>query len=102
MDDDLQIDSDEDLFRNPVYYEPAGRNLDLDRPDLGVPHGQDLLNVLLRMRGRVPRRKARAHLPRLPGSPSDPALPLRLRSARKPSRTEGLPEHFSCRRKHEA
>jgi hypothetical protein len=54
MDDDLPIDSDEDLFRNPVYYEPAGRNLDLDRPDLGVSHGQDLLNVLLRMRGRVP------------------------------------------------
>ncbi|WP_399559243.1 hypothetical protein OH809_44905 (plasmid) [Streptomyces sp. NBC_00873] len=54
MDDDLQIDSDEDLFRNPVYYEPAGCNLDLDRPDLGVPQGQDLLNVLLRMRGRVP------------------------------------------------
>ncbi|OEJ43586.1 hypothetical protein AR457_05225 [Streptomyces agglomeratus] len=54
MDDDLQIHSDEDLFRNPVYYEPAGRNLDLDRPDLGVPQGQDLLNVLLRMRGRVP------------------------------------------------
>lgn len=54
MDDELQIDSDEDLFRNPVYYEPAGRNLDLDRPDLGVPQGQDLLNVLLRMRGRVP------------------------------------------------
>lgn len=54
MDDDLQIDSDEDLFRNPVYYEPAGRNLDLDRADLGVPQGQDLLNVLLRMRGRVP------------------------------------------------
>ncbi|MFB7340434.1 hypothetical protein ACFCZ6_10275 [Streptomyces hydrogenans] len=54
MDDDLQIDSDEDLFRNPVYYEPAGRNLDLDRPDLGVPEGQDLLNELLHMRGRVP------------------------------------------------
>ncbi|MFG2641626.1 hypothetical protein ACGFYP_11735 [Streptomyces sp. NPDC048370] len=54
MDNDLQIDSDEDLFRNPVYYEPAGRNLDLDRPDLGVPQGQDLLNVLLGMRGRVP------------------------------------------------
>nr|WSZ99052.1 hypothetical protein OH820_28340 [Streptomyces sp. NBC_00857] len=54
MDDDLQIDSDEDLFHNPVYYEPAGRNLDLDRPDLGVPQGQDLLKVLLRMRGRVP------------------------------------------------
>ncbi|WP_329595922.1 hypothetical protein OG195_44960 (plasmid) [Streptomyces sp. NBC_01362] len=54
MDDDLEIDSDEDLFRNPVYYEPAGCNLDLDRPDLGVPQGQDLLNVLLRMRERVP------------------------------------------------
>ena len=54
MDDDLQIDRDEDLFRNPVYYEPAGRNLDLDRPDLGVPRGQDLLNVLLRRRGRFP------------------------------------------------
>ncbi|MFE9366268.1 hypothetical protein ACFYNN_26485 [Streptomyces sp. NPDC006978] len=23
MDDDLHIDSDEDLFRNPVHYEPA-------------------------------------------------------------------------------
>ncbi|WP_331719812.1 hypothetical protein OG217_37360 (plasmid) [Streptomyces sp. NBC_01023] len=54
MDDDLQIDSDEDLYRNPVYYEPAGRNLDLDRADLGVPHGQGLLDVLIRMRGRVP------------------------------------------------
>jgi hypothetical protein len=54
MDDDLQIDSDEDLFRNPVYYEPAGCILDLDRPDLGVPQGQDLLNMLLRMRRRVP------------------------------------------------
>ncbi|MFD6812201.1 hypothetical protein, partial [Streptomyces anthocyanicus] len=54
MDDDLQIDSDEDLFRNPVYYEPAARNLDLDRSDLGVPQGQELLDVLLRMRGRVP------------------------------------------------
>ncbi|MFD3516437.1 hypothetical protein [Streptomyces sp. NPDC058657] len=31
MEDDLQIDSDEDLFRNPVYYEPAGRDLDLGR-----------------------------------------------------------------------
>lgn len=73
MDDDLQIDSDEDLFRNPVYYEPAGRDLDLDRADLGVPQGQNLL----RMRGRVPVEKP------LPGP-------------------EGLPEHFSCRTKHEA
>ncbi|MFB6579434.1 hypothetical protein ACFCYC_18795 [Streptomyces sp. NPDC056402] len=32
MDDDLQTDSDEDLFRNPVYYEPAGRNLTLTVP----------------------------------------------------------------------
>ncbi|MEU5069114.1 hypothetical protein AB0G95_34305 [Streptomyces virginiae] len=54
MDDDLQIDSDEDLFRNPVYYERAGCNLDLERADLGVPDGQDLLNELLRMRRRVP------------------------------------------------
>ncbi|MGW0773438.1 hypothetical protein ACWD01_07205 [Streptomyces sp. NPDC002835] len=54
MDDDLQIDNDEDLYRNPVYYEPAGRNLDLERDDLGVPNGQDLLNVLIRMRDRVP------------------------------------------------
>ncbi|MFJ3861373.1 hypothetical protein ACIPRL_34725 [Streptomyces sp. NPDC090085] len=54
MDDDIQIDSDEDLFRNPVYYEPAGRNLDLDRADLGIPHGEELLQVLLSMRGRVP------------------------------------------------
>lgn len=54
MDDELQIDSDGDLFRNPVYYEPAGCNLDLDRADLGVPQGQDLLSRLLRMRKRVP------------------------------------------------
>ncbi|MFG2677016.1 hypothetical protein [Streptomyces sp. NPDC048445] len=54
MDDDFQIDSDEDLFRNPVYYEPAGRNLDLNRADLGVPHGEGLLDELLRMRKRVP------------------------------------------------
>ncbi|MEU4280659.1 hypothetical protein AB0F57_37980 [Streptomyces tanashiensis] len=54
MDDDLQIDGDEGLFRNPVYYEPAGRNLDLDRPDLGVSQGHDLLKVLLGMRGRAP------------------------------------------------
>jgi hypothetical protein len=54
MDDEFQSGSDEDLFRNPVFYEPAGRNLDLDLPDLGVPQGQDLLNLLLRMRRRVP------------------------------------------------
>ncbi|MFE7484690.1 hypothetical protein [Streptomyces sp. NPDC057552] len=54
MDDDLQIDNDEDLYRNPVYYEPAGRNLDLEADDLGVPNGQGLLDVLIRMRKRVP------------------------------------------------
>lgn len=54
MDDHLEPDSDEELFRNPVYYEPAGLNLDLGRADLGVPQGQDLLSKLLRMRGRVP------------------------------------------------
>ncbi|MFJ5788196.1 hypothetical protein [Streptomyces hydrogenans] len=54
MDDDLQIDNDEELFRNPVYYEPASCYLDLDRPDLGVPQGQDLLKRLLSMRRRVP------------------------------------------------
>ncbi|MGW9238029.1 hypothetical protein ACWGRL_04725 [[Kitasatospora] papulosa] len=54
MDDDVQIDSDEELYRNPVFYEPADQNLDLDRDDLGVPHGEGLLDVLIRMRGRVP------------------------------------------------
>ena len=54
MDDDVQIDNDEELYRNPVFYEPADQNLDLDRADLGVPHGEGLLEVLLRMRGRVP------------------------------------------------
>ncbi|MEV6332289.1 hypothetical protein [Streptomyces sp. NPDC051909] len=54
MDDDLQIDSDEDLLRNPVYYERVGRNLDLDRPDLGIPGGQEILSTLLGMRRRVP------------------------------------------------
>jgi hypothetical protein len=54
VDDDLERDSDEELFRNPVYYEPAGRNLDLSRSDLGMPHGEDLLKVLLKMRGKVP------------------------------------------------
>lgn len=54
MDDDLEPDSDEELFRNPVYYEPAGRNLDLNRSDLGIPHGEGLLDVLLNMRGKVP------------------------------------------------
>lgn len=54
MDDGLERDSDEELFRNPVFYEPAGRNLDLDRSDLGIPQGEGLLDELLRMRGRVP------------------------------------------------
>lgn len=54
LDDDLEPDGDEELFRNPVYYEPAGRNLDLDRSDLGVPEAPGLLDTLLRMRGRVP------------------------------------------------
>ena len=54
MDDGLEPDSDEELFRNPVYFEPAGRNLDLDRSDLGIPQGEGLLDELLRMRGRVP------------------------------------------------
>lgn len=54
MDDDLEPECEEELFRNPVYYEPARCNLDLDRSDLGVPQGHDLLNVLLRMRKRVP------------------------------------------------
>lgn len=54
MDDDLERDSDEELYRNPVFYEPAGCNLDLDRSDLGLPQGEDLLDKLLRMRGRVP------------------------------------------------
>ncbi|MFE4801585.1 IS5 family transposase [Streptomyces sp. NPDC056708] len=44
--DHLEPDSDEELFRNPVYYEPAGLNLDLGRADLGVPQGQDLLSKL--------------------------------------------------------
>ncbi|WP_143661830.1 hypothetical protein [Streptomyces glaucescens] len=54
MDEGLEPDSDEELFRNPVFYEPAGRNLDLSRPDLGLPQGEGLLDELLRMRGRVP------------------------------------------------
>jgi hypothetical protein len=54
MDDDLERDSDEELYRNPVFYEPAGCNLDLSRPDLGVPNGEDLLTLLISMRGRVP------------------------------------------------
>ncbi|MEU6768567.1 hypothetical protein ABZ916_39415 [Streptomyces sp. NPDC046853] len=53
-DDDLEPESDEELYRNPVCYEPAGRNLDLDRADLGVPEIPDLLGQLLHMRGRVP------------------------------------------------
>ncbi|MGW4786152.1 hypothetical protein [Streptomyces sp. NPDC004230] len=54
LEDDLEPDNDEELYRNPVYYEPAGRNLDLDRHDLGVPEVPGLLEKLLRMRGRVP------------------------------------------------
>ncbi|POX55339.1 hypothetical protein C3489_11215 [Streptomyces sp. Ru71] len=54
MDDDFERDSDEDLFRNPVFFEPAGCNLDLDRADLGLPQGEGLLDELLRMRNRVP------------------------------------------------
>ncbi|MFF7365997.1 hypothetical protein [Streptomyces sp. NPDC008125] len=54
MDGDLELDSDEELFRNPVHYEPAGINLDLDRADLGVPYGEALMAELLRMRKRVP------------------------------------------------
>lgn len=54
IEDDFEPEGDEELFRNPVHYEPAGRNLDLDRADLGVPEEQGLLSKLLRMRGRVP------------------------------------------------
>ncbi|WP_405593540.1 hypothetical protein [Streptomyces sp. NBC_01092] len=32
MDDDLQVDSDEDLFRNPVYYEPLAATLTWTAP----------------------------------------------------------------------
>jgi len=53
MDDDVQIDSEEDLYRNPVVYEPTDQKLDLDRDDLGVPHGKELREKLIRMRGRV-------------------------------------------------
>jgi hypothetical protein len=54
IEDDFEPEADEELFRNPVCYEPAGRNLDLDRPDLGVPEEPGLLDKFLRMRGRVP------------------------------------------------
>ncbi|MFD4795979.1 hypothetical protein [Streptomyces anulatus] len=54
MDDEFQSDNDEDLYRNPVYYEPAGRNLDLEADDLGVPNGEGLLDVLIGQRKRVP------------------------------------------------
>lgn len=54
VDDEYEPESEEELFRNPVCYEPARRNLDLARDDLGVPEEPDLLNKLLRMRGRVP------------------------------------------------
>jgi hypothetical protein len=53
-DDEYEPEDDEGLFRNPVYYEPAGRNLDLDRTDLGVSEEPGLLGKLLRMRRRVP------------------------------------------------
>jgi len=52
MDDDVQIDSEEDLYRNPVVYEPTDQKLDLDRADLGIPHGEELREKLIRMRGR--------------------------------------------------
>lgn len=54
LEEDLEPESDEELFRNPVYYEAAARNLDLDRADLGVPEEPGLLAKLLNMRGRVP------------------------------------------------
>ncbi|MGW5582831.1 hypothetical protein [Streptomyces sp. NPDC003857] len=54
LENDLEPDNDDELYRNPVYYEPAGRNLELDRHDLGVPEVPGLLEKLLRMRGRVP------------------------------------------------
>lgn len=53
LDDGLEPDADEELFRNPVHYEPAGRDLDLDRADLGIPEEPGLLDKLLHMRGRV-------------------------------------------------
>ncbi|MEU6543945.1 hypothetical protein [Streptomyces sp. NPDC046859] len=52
--EDFEPEADEELFRNPVFYEPAGRNLDLDRADLGVPEEEGLLGKFLLMRGRVP------------------------------------------------
>ena len=54
IEDDFEPEGDEELFRNPVHYEPAGRDLDLDRADLGVPEEPGLLDRLLQMRGRVP------------------------------------------------
>lgn len=54
IDDDFEPEEDEELFRNPVFYEPAGRDLDLDRADLGVPERSGLLEHLLAMRGRIP------------------------------------------------
>ncbi|WP_420032298.1 hypothetical protein ACN2WE_05395 [Streptomyces sp. cg28] len=53
-DEDLEPDSEEELYRNPVFYEPAGKELALERADLGVPEVPDLLQQLLNMRGRVP------------------------------------------------
>jgi hypothetical protein len=52
--DHCEPDPDEQLYENPVYYEPAQRLLDLDQDDLGAPEDPDLLARLLRMRGRVP------------------------------------------------
>jgi hypothetical protein len=54
VDEDFEPEETEELFRNPVFYEPAGRNLNLDRADLGIPEEPELLGQLLSMRGRVP------------------------------------------------
>lgn len=54
QDDEYEPEDDEGLLRNPVHYEPAGRSLDLDRHDLGVPEEPGLLDKFLHMRGRIP------------------------------------------------
>lgn len=54
IEDDFEPEGEEELFCNPVFYEPAQRTLDLNRDDLGVPEEPGLLNKLLHMRGRVP------------------------------------------------
>lgn len=86
MDDDLQLDSDEDLFRNPVYYEPADR-----QPRPGPPRPRCPARPRPPERAPAhartcPRREARAHLPRLPGPPrparSDVPRPARRRRHR--------------------